>query len=82
MCTCMWQVREVLWEHQALIYGVFDFYASVGSSADIFHISLNAYHAFIEECQLAVPGGGLVIIARSEHTVVVVVVHAIIICFL
>jgi competence protein ComGF len=33
----------VLWEHHNLIYHIFDYYATLGASTDIFHIDFNAY---------------------------------------
>ena len=50
------EVRSVLWENHHLLYMIFDYYASIGASSDIFHIDLNAYHLFLEQCRLVVEG--------------------------
>ena len=36
------EVETTLWEHHRLVYMIFDYYASLGSSNDIFH-----KHSFI-----------------------------------
>ena len=38
------------------VYMVFDFYATLGASDDVFHIDLNAFLKFVDDCKLAVPG--------------------------
>ena len=48
------EVEQVLWEHHNLIYHIFDYYATLGSSTDIFHIDFNAYQAWIKKCHVAV----------------------------
>lgn len=50
------EVREVLWEHHDMIYMVYFHYASLSGGNDIFSINLLAFHAFVEDCRLAVPG--------------------------
>ena len=47
------EVREELWSHCSLIYLLFDYYASQGSSSDIFSMQLNAYTQFLTDFQLA-----------------------------
>lgn len=47
-------VERALWENHRLVYMIFDFYATLGASNDIFHIHLNAYNQLIENCGLAV----------------------------
>ena len=48
------EVYHVLHENRHLIYATFDYYASIGTSSDIFHIDLNAYYLFLEQCRLVV----------------------------
>ena len=50
------EVHHVLWENRRLMYATFDYYASIGASSDIFHIDLNAYYLFLEQCRLVVEG--------------------------
>ena len=53
------RVREVLWQHHRLIYGSFDYYASLYSEGqtaegepDIYNMSFNAFLRFMDQCQL------------------------------
>jgi len=53
------EVREVLWEYQAVLNGAFDYYAALFSEAevtagepDIYHISFNGFMAWVEQCKL------------------------------
>lgn len=50
------EVHTVLWEHHKLVYRIFDFFAALGSTEDVFHIHSNAFTLMIEECRLAVAG--------------------------
>ena len=47
------EVSEVLWEHHELIYLIFDYYASHGSSTDVVSMTLNGYIIFIDEFGLS-----------------------------
>ena len=44
----------MLWDHHNLIYQIFDYYATLGASNDIFHIDFNAYQAWVKRCNIAV----------------------------
>ena len=53
------RVREVLWQHHRLIYGSFDYYASLYSEGqtaegepDVYNMSFNAFLRFMDQCQL------------------------------
>ena len=50
--ACLDACFEVLWEYHHFVYGVFDYYAALGSSDDVFHIQLNAYKSILEDCRL------------------------------
>ena len=50
------EVRDVFADHHQLVYGLFDYYAAVGASDDIFHIGLNGYHQLVDELHLARKG--------------------------
>lgn len=46
------EVYEVLWIHRALVYMLFDYYASLGSSEDIFGMTLNDFTQFTRDFRL------------------------------
>ena len=46
------EVYDVLNLHRTLIYVLFDLYACMGSSEDIFHIQLNAFTSFVGDFKL------------------------------
>lgn len=53
------EVKEALWQHHRMIYGAFDYYATLYSDnenapgePDVFNISLNGYMAFAEHCKM------------------------------
>ena len=50
------EVRDVFADHHQLVFGLFDYYAAVGASDDIFHIGLNGYHQLVDELHLARKG--------------------------
>ena len=50
--ACLDTCFEVLWENVNFIYGMFDYYATLGASDDIFHMQLNAYKNILEDCML------------------------------
>jgi len=45
-------VRAVLWRHHRLLYSVFDYYGSLGSTLEVFGISSNGFKAFVSDCRL------------------------------
>jgi len=49
-------IGEVLVSHGRLILSAFDYYASLGPSSDLFHIQSLGYLAWLEECDLILPG--------------------------
>lgn len=49
------RARQVLWDHHRLIYSSFAYYASLGTSDDIYHIYLNSFLALVDDCRLAIP---------------------------
>ena len=46
------EVYEVIWTHRELVYMLFNYYASLGASDDVFGIGFNAYSQFTEDMQL------------------------------
>ena len=46
------EVEAVLWENHLMVYLLFDYYAAMGSSNDIFSITLNAYSQFVQDFKL------------------------------
>lgn len=53
---CLSACFDVLWDNAELIYSIYDFYSTLGSTDDIFHINLNAFKALIDDCDIYVPG--------------------------
>ena len=49
------ECREELHDHARLIYRIFDWYAALEIEACLFDIGLNAYTAFVVECELDLP---------------------------
>ena len=45
----------MLWDNHQTIYSTFAYYASLGTSDDIFHIYLNGYGQLVDDLQFAVP---------------------------
>jgi hypothetical protein len=45
-------VGEVLWEHATLVRNMFDTYAAIGTSGDIFSIQFNAFSEWVNDCGL------------------------------
>ena len=43
------EVREVLWRHQRLIHALFEFYAALTASEDVFSLRFNAWGAFVSD---------------------------------
>ena len=50
------EIEGVLVSHGRLFLSAFDYYASIGTSDDLFHIQSLGYLAWLEECQLVLPG--------------------------
>lgn len=51
--TAVEDCRLILHERVGLIYSIFDYYAHMTSTDDIFHMHLNAYKSLIEDCKLS-----------------------------
>jgi hypothetical protein len=73
------RVREVLWQHHRLIYGSFDYYASLYSEGqtaegepDIYNMSFNAFLRFMDQCQLVSKD-----VSKGEFQTVWVAVNAV-----
>ena len=73
------RVREVLWQHHRLIYGSFDYYASLYSEGqtaegepDIYNMSFNAFLRFMDQCQLVSKG-----VSKGEFQTVWFAVNAV-----
>ena len=43
------EVKHVLWRHQRLIHSLFEFYAALTSSEDVFHLRFNAWGNFVSD---------------------------------
>jgi len=50
------RVKETLREHYAMILGIYDYYASLNADGDVFTIGMNEFNAFLNECELPIPG--------------------------
>jgi hypothetical protein len=47
------EVCDVLWSHRSLVYTLFDFYAALGTSDDIFSIKFNSFTQFVNDFGLS-----------------------------
>jgi len=50
------EVGKAMWDHHQTIYRVFDAYASLGSSADVYHMSANGFNQFVSDCGITIKG--------------------------
>lgn len=53
---CLEACFDVLWENVSLVYGIFDYYATLGSADDIFHIQYNGYKSILDDCDVYISG--------------------------
>ncbi len=59
VCACVYvQVKEVIWKHRLLVYGSFDYYATLYSTAldecnesDVHSLSFNGYLAMVRDAK-------------------------------